>query len=406
MRFSLLPKSAGAEAKILLAARGMRGFGDGMISLVLPAYLAALGFGAFEIGLIATATLLGSSCATLAIGWVAHRWPDKALLIASSGLMALSGLAFISFEGLWPLLIVAFVGTLNPSSGDVSLFLPLEHAKLAHSVAPPDRTALFTRYALIGSLAAAIGSLAASLPDIVGRFAELDAVSALRIPFLVYAGLAGIVLLLYRRLPYVSPEEPANARQPLRESRSVVLRLTALFALDSFGGGFIVQSLMALWLFERFGLDLATAAAIFFWTGLLAAASMLAAPWLAKKIGLVNTMVFTHLPASISLILIPLMPSAGWAVALLLARSFFSQMDVPTRTSYVMAVVSPGERAAAASVTAVPRSLAAAASPVIAGALLSASTFGWPLLIGGVLKTAYDLLLLMQFRRVRPPEEL
>ncbi len=190
--------------------------------------------------------------------------------------------------------------------------------------------------------------------------------------------------------------------EPLRQSRSVVLGLTALFALDAFCGGFVVQSLVALWLFARFGIDLATAGTIFFWTGILASVSLLAAPWLSRRIGLVNTMVFTHLPASVAYIVIPFVPKAEWVVALLLARSLF---DVPTRTSYVMAVVSSGERAAAASITAVPRSLASAASPVIVGALLTASSFAWPLLICGIVKAVYDILLLRQFRSIQPPEE-
>ncbi|MFL5519010.1 MAG: MFS transporter, partial [Gemmatimonadales bacterium] len=190
-----------------------------------------------------------------------------------------------------------------------------------------------------------------------------------------------------------------------RRSRRVVLTLAALFSVDAFAGGFVVQSLLALWLFERFGLSLATTGAIFFWTGLLSALSYLAAVPIARRFGLVNTMVFTHLPANACLVLVPFAPGLGPAIALLLLRSALSQMDVPTRTSYVMAVVTPAERAAAASVTAVPRSLAAAASPMLAGSLLAVSGFGWPLVIGGGLKIAYDLALLAMFRKVRPPEE-
>jgi predicted MFS family arabinose efflux permease len=184
-----------------------------------------------------------------------------------------------------------------------------------------------------------------------------------------------------------------------------VLTLAALFSLDAFAGGLVVQSLLALWLFERFGLSLATAGAIFFWTGVLSALSYFAAAWIAERIGLINTMVFTHLPANLCLALVPFAPSLPLAIALLLVRSALSQMDVPTRTSYVMAVVAPEERPAAASVTSVPRSLAAAASPTLAGAMLAASGFGWPLVLAGGLKAVYDLLLLVMFRNVRPPEE-
>jgi predicted MFS family arabinose efflux permease len=223
--------------------------------------------------------------------------------------------------------------------------------------------------------------------------------------FVVYALLGLVAFGLYRRLS-ASLEEDQHARAPLRESRRIVYTLAALFSLDALGGGFIVQSLLALWLFERFNLSIATAGTIFFWTGLLSAGSYLVAARLAQRIGLVNTMVFTHLPSNVLLFLVPFMPNLPLALALLLARSALSQMDVPTRSSYVVAVVPPAERAAAASVTSVPRSLATAASPLLAGYLLGISTFGWPLVIGGVLKAVYDLLLLAMFARVRPPEEV
>lgn len=391
--------------RLLLASRGLRAFGDGLVSLLLPVYLATLGYGAFEIGVLATATLAGSSVLTLLIGLYAHRFSGRNLLIAASILMVLTGVAFTMVEEFWPLLLVAFLGTLNPSSGDVSLFLPLEQAQLARSVADRDRTALFARYSLIGSLAAAFGALSAGLPDLLREFLSIDLKAALQGAFLLYAMLGVAALLLYRRLPAARADAAAIPAAPLRQSRRIVLTLAALFSLDSFAGGLVVQSLLALWLFERFGLTLATAGAIFFWTGLLSAASYLVAVPIARRIGLINTMVFTHLPANACLVLVPFMPSLGPAIALLLVRSALSQMDVPTRTSYVMAVVTPGERAAAASVTAVPRSLAAAASPTLAGALLGASGFGWPLVLGGGLKIIYDLLLLGMFRKVRPPEE-
>ena len=319
--------------------------------------------------------------------------------------MALTGVAFTLAESFWPLLLIAFVGTLNPSAGDVSLFLPLEQARLAHAVADRDRTALFARYSLVGSLAGAVGALCAGFPEVLGGLLPGGPEAALKAAFLLYAGLGLASLLLYRRLPAEAPGATVAPAEPLRRSRRIVLTLAALFSLDAFAGGFVVQSLLALWLFERFGLSLATTGAIFFWTGLLSALSYLAAVPIARRIGLVNTMVFTHLPANVCLVLVPFAPSLGPAIALLLLRSALSQMDVPTRTSYVMAVVTPAERAAAASVTAVPRSLAAAASPMLAGSLLAVSGFGWPLVIGGGLKIAYDLTLLAMFRKVRPPEE-
>ena len=294
------------------------------------------------------------------------------MLLGAALLMARTGAAFALVDGFWPLLLVAFVGTLNPSAGDVSVFLPLEQALLAHTVADRDRTALFARYSLVGSLAGALGALAAGLPAAPGRRLPGGLGAALEAMFLLYAALGLASLLLYRRLPPEVPD-PAAPPQPLRKSRRTVLTLAALFSLDSFAGGLVVQSLLALWLFQRFGLSLATAGAIFFWTGLLSAASYLAAVPLARRIGLVNTMVFTHLPSNVCLVLVPFAPSLGVAVALLLVRSALSQMDVPTRSSYVMAVVEPAERAAAASVTSVPRSLASAASPLLAGWLLASS---------------------------------
>ena len=223
--------------------------------------------------------------------------------------------------------------------------------------------------------------------------------------FALYALLGFASYVLYRRLPERREQPRAVPPQPLGPSRRIVLALAALFSLDAFGGGFIVQSLLALWLFNRFGLSLAAAGSFFFWSGVLSAGSYLAAARIARRIGLVNTMVFTHLPSNILLILVPFAPSLGLALALLLLRSALSQMDVPTRSSYVMAIVQPAERPAAASMTSVPRSLASAASPALAGYLLSMSAFGWPLVAAGALKILYDLLLLAYFRNVRPPEE-
>lgn len=403
--FSLVPAGAAPEVRLLLASRALRAFGDGLISLLLPVHLAGLGFGPVEIGALATATLLGSAALTLTVGVLAHRLPGRGSLIGAALLMTLTGLAFPLAEGFWPLLLIAFVGTINPSSGDVSVFLPLEQARLAHAVPDRERTGLFARYSLVGSLATAVGALCAGVPEWLAAATGITPGAAVAGAFVLYALLGLASLLLYRRLPAARPEDGSAPAEPLGRSRGIVLRLAALFSLDSFGGGLIVQSLLALWLFDRFGLSLAAAGAIFFWTGALSAASYLAAARIAARIGLINTMVFTHLPANVCLVLVPFAPDLGTAVALLLVRSLLSQMDVPTRTSYVMAVVTPGERAAAASVTAVPRSLASALAPLLAGHLLALSGFGWPLVLGGGLKIAYDLMLLGLFRHVRPPEE-
>jgi len=397
--------AAPSEVRLLLGARALRAFGDGLVSLLLPVHLARLGFDAVQIGALVTATLAGSAVLTLGVGLYAYRFPTRTLLLCAGVLMIGTGLLVPLADGFRPLFLIALVGTLNPSSGDVSVFLPLEQARLAQAVPDHGRTGLFARYSLIGSLSAAFGALCAGAPEILAAAAGIDTGTAVEGAFVLYALLGVASLLLYRRLPPAPAKAAPTDAAPLRESRGVVLRLAALFSLDSFAGGLVVQSLLALWLFERFGLSLAVAGAVFFWTGVLSAFSYLAAVRIAARIGLVNTMVFTHLPANVCLLLVPFSPGPGTAIALLLVRSLLSQMDVPTRTSYVMAVVTPGERAAAAGVTAVPRSLAAALGPLLAGHLLAASGFGWPLVLGGGLKIAYDLLLLGMFRNVRPPEE-
>jgi MFS family permease len=391
-------------ARLLLISRGLRAFGDGFVVLVLPVYLTGLGFTPFQVGLITTATLAGSAVLTLAMGFVAHRFAARPLLIAASLLMLATGLAFAGVRDFWPLLVVGFVGTLNPSGGDVSPFLPLEQSVLAHAGPDAQRTRLFARYSLTGSLAVAAGSLAFGGADWLGRRTGVEALDVARLLFVAYGLLGLVVLVLYRRLP-VQESEAEAARQPLGPSRNRVFLLAALFSLDSFGGGFIVQSLLALWLFQHWGLSIPAAAAFFFWAGVLTAFSQLAAGWLGRRIGLINTMVFTHIPAQLCLMAVAFAPNLATALGLLLVRASLSAMDVPARTSYVMAVVTPPERAAAASLTNVPRSLASALSPSLAGFLLTVSPFAWPLLIGGGLKITYDLLLLIMFRAVKPPEE-
>jgi alkyl hydroperoxide reductase subunit AhpC/MFS family permease len=401
----LVPSGAGRDASLLLETRAVRAFGDGLVSVVLAAYLAALGLSDLRIGVVVTATLLGSAVLTLVVGLRAHRVSRRRLLRLVSLLMIATGLGFASVTAFWPLMVIAFVGTLNPSSGDVSVFLPTEQALLPATAPDTQRTALFARYSLIGALVAAVGALCAGVPEWIGDRAGVASTTALRWVFVGYAALGVVILVRYRHLS--SAIEPAGdaPSSALGPSRVVVYRLAALFSLDAFGGGFVVTALLVLWLQRRFGLSITMSGAVFFWAGVLSAFSALVAVRIAARIGLVRTMVFTHLPANGFLILAAFMPTAPLAIAALLARSALSQMDVPARTSYVMAVVSPAERPAAASVTNVPRSLAAAVPAVAAGWMLGQSTFGWPLVIGGCLKATYDLLLLRQFRELRPPEE-
>jgi predicted MFS family arabinose efflux permease len=318
--------------------------------------------------------------------------------------MTLTGVAFPSFGYVAIVVFVAFLGPINPSAGDIGIAVPLEHAMIARGVADEARTRAFARYSLIGALSAAAGTLALYVPGLLTA-RGISEVGALTWMFFGYAILGVVAMLLYRRLPPARMTEPKPVA-PLGPSRNMVFKLAALFSLDAFAGGFVVQSLLALWLFERFDLSLSAAGLFFFWSNTLSAFSYPVAAWLARRIGLINTMVFTHIPSSVFLILAALSPDLYVALGLLLLRAALSQMDVPTRTSYVMAVVTPAERTAAASVTAVPRSLASAVSPALAGVLLSSGLLGLPLVVCGTLKIVYDLALLFSFRHVRPPEEL
>jgi len=404
-----LPAGIEPAASWLLASRALRGFADGYVAVLLPAYLQALGMGVVEIGVLSTLTLAGSAVATLAVGALGHRFRASRLMLAAALTMVATGLGFAGLHDFWPLAVVAFVGTLNPSSGDVSVFLPLEHARLAHAAADSAaRTALFSRYALAGGLSAAIGALASAAPAWWGAHGGV-VLDAMRAMFVLYAAIGGVVALLYRAFiareqrddPHAASAQPrtqADAPQPLGPSRPIVVRLAALFCIDSFAGGLLVNSIMALWLFQRFGLSLGAAGQFFFASGLMMTASQLLAPPLARRVGLVNTMVFTHIPASLFLIAASVAPTLPVALACLLLRGMLSSMDVPARNAFVMAVVTPPERAAAASFTAVPRSLASALGPTIGAWLLASGALAAPLIACGTLKIVYDLALLRMFR--------
>jgi MFS family permease len=400
-----MPPDASADALRVLAARGVRAFGDGFVALLLPIYLVERGFSALAVGAIVTGTLIGTALMTLWVGWIANRHSRRLLLLAAAVLMAATGAGFAAITNFWPLLIIAIVGTMNPTSGDASIFVPLEQTVLTQTIESRRRTALFARYSVIGSCATAFGVLAAAFPDVATAWTRCTRATAMQLMFGLYAVLGLVAFLLYWPLsPAVEVADRAPSA-PLGLSKRLVYGMAALFGMDSFGTGFLVQSLLALWLYQAFQVSVATTATILFWSSLCSAVSYLLAVPIAARIGLINTMVFTHLPSNVLLILVPFAPNLATAIALLLARSALSQMDVPTRTSYVMAVVTPPERPAAASITAIPKTFAWAAGSLISGYLLTLSAFGWPLLIGGVIKGVYDILLLIKFQKVRPPEE-
>jgi MFS family permease len=387
-----------------VTGRAIRGFADGFVSVLLAQYLTGLGFSPVEVGAIVTGTLLGSAVLTLAFGLTSHRFTLRALLITATWVMVATGAGFATVTAFWPLLLIAVVGTLNPSAGDVSVFLPTEQALVSTHVGAARRPWTFAVYNLGAIFAGAVGALASGIPERLAQAQGWDVTDTQQAGFVLYA-LAGVaVFLVYRGLTHDHDTLPTvssgERRRVLHRSRRIVLELTGLFSLDAAGGGFVVTSLLVLWLHLRYDLSAGATAAVFFAAGVLSGCSQLLAPRLARRLGLVRTMSFTHIPANLLLILAAFAPSGELAIGLLLARSFLSSMDVPARQSFVMAVVPPEERAAAASVTNVPRSLAAAATPLLAGALLARSTFGWPLVIAGAVKITYDVLLLVLYRDV------
>ena len=389
------------DLRRIFAGRGLRALADGLVSVILAQYLTTLGFSPFRIGAIITGTLIGSAALTLGVGLASSQRATRTLLLAASALMIATGLGFAAVTWFWGVLAIAVVGTLNPSSGDVSVFLPTEQSFVASQVDTTDRPRAYAWYNATGAAAGAVGALLSIYPESLSRWSGWSSEATQRLSFVFYAVAGGVILVLYRGLRSVPvPDRPVGPHRPLATSRRTVLELAALFSLDSAGGGFVVTSLLVLWLRLRFDMSAAATGWLFFAASLLAGGSQLLAPRLAARFGLIRTMVFTHIPANVLLMLAALAPNGGVAVALLLGRALLSQMDVPARQAFVMAVVPPEERPAAASVTNVPRSLASAATPLLAGAMLSQSTFGWPLIVAGAMKATYDLLLLAMYRNV------
>jgi MFS family permease len=416
------------DVRLIVAARGLRQFGYSMVAVVLAVTLSRQGVSPIGIGVIVSVSLAGDLLGTLLIGRRADMWGRRRTLVVLALLMAVTGLVF-GFVGAYALLLVAaFFGTLGTSASETASFLPIEQAMLGQVGEAQDSTRRFARYNLVAVLAAAVGALAAGLPDLLSRY-DMSLDVSLPLVFVLYAAVALVVALLASRLspaieaPVVTqrPDPPAGTRTnyaptqrkrwsvfpSLPHSRGMVLRLSGLFSLDAFAGGLVAQTLMALYFHLRFDVSLGLLAVLFFGANLFSALSFLAAPALAKRFGLLNTMVFTHLPSNLLLILVPFMPTFLLAAVMLLLRQCLSQLDVPTRQAYTMALVAHEERTAAASVTSVARSGGAAASPALAGVLLRGSllTLGAPFLIAGALKAIYDLALWALFRRVRLPQD-
>lgn len=396
-------RSLSADGRLLLFTRALRMFAFGFLSVMLALYLHTVGFDEVGIGVVLSLTLVGDAVIALAISIGADRWGRRRTLSLSAWLMILAGVMLALTTEPALIIAAALIGTLSPTGNEVGPFLAIEQAILPQTIPAEQRTSTFAWYNLIGSLATASGALIAGWLASVLQGAGLPALDGYRVMFACYAGLGGGLWLLFRLLsPAIETKAlTLQGRFGLHRSRGVVYRLAALFMLDAFGGGLVVQSVIAYWFYLRFGVDAVTLGALFFAANLLAGLSALAAGRLAARIGLINTMVWTHIPSNVLLMLVPLMPTLPLAVGVLLARFAISQMDVPTRQSYTMAVVDPDERSAAAGITTLARTAASAAAPALGGFMFGAL----PFLLAGALKITYDLALYRSFRALKPPEE-
>lgn len=402
------------DAATLFAARMIRLFAYGALSVGLVLYLAELGLSEALIGVVLTATLIGDAAISLAMTTTADRLGRRRMLLLGALLMALAGLAFLLTQQPVLLILAAIIGVISPSGNEIGPFLSIEQAALAQLLPNQQRTRVFAWYNLAGSFATALGALSGGWLAHALQTGGMPALDAYRAVLVGYALSGGLLALLFISLsPGVEVIQviEASATRPrfgLRrpESKQAVMALSALFALDAFAGGFVVQSLLAYWFYLRFGADAGLLGGIFFGANILAGISALLAARLAARFGLINTMVFTHIPSNLLLCLTPLMPTLPLAITLMLLRFSISQMDVPTRQSYTLAVVAPDERSAAAGLTNIARSLGAALSPLLSALLLANPLLiNAPLFLAGGLKIAYDLLLYRRFRALKPPEE-
>jgi len=403
---------------LLFSTRIVRLFAYGFLSVVLVLYLAEAGLGEVQIGLLLSLTLIGDTAISLWITTHADRIGRRRMLAVGAALMVFAGVLFALTRNFYLLLLAATIGVISPSGYEVGPFLSIEQAGLTQLIPGERRTQVFAWYNLVGSFATALGALCGGgLAGALSK-ANLTDLESYRVVVIGYAGLGIILLALFACLSVSveaersSPADMQAARAGsgaflgLSRSREVVLRLAALFSLDAFAGGFVIQSVVAYWFHQRFGVEPAALGGIFFGANILAGVSALSAIWLARRIGLVRTMVFTHIPSNVLLVLVPLMPSLPLAITVLLLRFSISQMDVPTRQSYTMAVVDPLERSAAAGVTGTARTIGASLAPVFTGPLLAnTALMGLPFIISGVLKIVYDVSLYRSFRALKPSEE-
>src|SRR5579864_8741067 len=401
---------------LLFLTRFMRLFAYGSLSVVLVFYLIGLGLNASQTGLLLTLTLVGDTVISLYLTTRADRMGRRRILIVGAILMAAAGLAFACTHNLVLLIVAGTIGVISPSGHEVGPFLSIEQAALSHVTPDRSRTEVFAWYTLAGSVAAALGALFAGMITRVLEKSTLTPVGMYRVVVIFYAVIGALLAILFLRLSSAaevrSPEEASAFPRTVKSffgvgrSHRVVVKLSSLFALDSFAGGFVVQSFAAYWFFLRFGVNPATLGVIFFWANIFAGISALLAARLAARWGLVNIMVFTHLSSNLMLVLVPLMPTLSLAVLVLLLRFSISQMDVPTRQSYLMAVVRSDERSAAAGITGVARTTGAAISPLFVGYMFARSSWiNVPFFLAGALKILYDLLLYKEFVKIQPVEE-
>ena len=413
-----IPGNLSSDGYLLFSARIVRLFAYGFLSVVLVLYLAEVGLGEVQIGLLLTLTLIGDTVISLWITTHADRIGRRRMLAVGAALMVFAGILFALTQNFNLLLLAATIGVISPSGNEVGPFLSIEQAGLTQLIPGERRTQVFAWYNLVGSFATALGALCGGgLAGVLSK-ASLTELDSYRAVVIGYSALGIILQVIFARLSArIEVEDPnpeamkaatvgSGAFLGLSRSREVVLRLAALFSLDAFAGGFVIQSMVAYWFHKRFGVEPAALGGIFFGANILAGISALSAAWLARRIGLIRTMVFTHIPSNVLLILVPLMPSLPLAITVLLLRFSISQMDVPTRQSYTMAVVDPLERSAAAGVTGTARTIGASLAPVFTGPLLAnMALMGMPFIISGGLKIIYDVSLYRRFRALRPPEE-